>query len=930
MNIQRLACTGVAAMLLHSGYAQQLPLDTAVRTGRLANGFTYFIRHNEEPKNRVQLYLVNKVGSVLEDDDQRGLAHFLEHMNFNGTKHFPKNALVDYLQKAGVRFGADLNAYTTFDETVYQLPLPTEDATLVKNGIMIMRDWAQEATLDADEIEKERGIVLEEERLGKGAQERMSRQFFPVLLNHSRYANRLPIGLDSILLHFKRPVIERFYHDWYRPNLQALIVVGDIDVNQVEKMVKEHFSTLKNPANPRARTTYDVPLTGANQFLTVTDPETSSTELQILIKHKAPAALETQADYLASMKRSLFNQLLNTRRYVETSQEPNPAFVNAGMGIQGIIKGVDAFGFSVTAKDGQLEKAFQQTWAVVEKVKRFGFTQEELDRAKQNYLRNMESALNEKSKTPSASFVKEYQELFLNKEAAPGIDWEYRFVKDHIGSITLADISAVANEYLKETNRDILVLAPEKNKSSLPGNETIVAWLQKAGGEKMVAYKEEQGSLSLMAVKPAAGKVMAKDSVPALQVTTFTLNNGVKVVLKPTAFKNDEIRFRAFSAGGTSVYNDSMYDAAVNADKIIGSFGVGDLTPVQLSKVLNGKVVSVGPYISNRSQGFNGASAVADLETALQLVYLQFTRPRTDSMLYSNIINGSRAMLPNRYAQPGNVFNDTISYIMGNYSYRAAPPSIAKLERITMEKALTVYKDRFSDASGLTFVFVGNFKTDSIRPLLEQYLGALPSSYKKETARDLHQHIPEGQLIKNVYEGTENKATVRLVISGDYSYSPLNNLLLNATGEVLQIKLLEHLREQAGEVYSPSVQTSYNKNPQNRFAVIISFGCAPENVDHLVGMVKQEMESLRTKGAEAADVEKYKAGYLKNVELALQDNNFWLSYLSGQYENQENVLQVLDMKKNLDKLTPAALKDAAGVFLNDKNFIRFVLLPAKL
>ena len=928
MNLNRLAFAGVTVMLLHNGYAQTIPLDAAVRTGKLSNGFTYYIRHNEEPKNRVQLYLLNKAGSILEEEDQRGLAHFLEHMNFNGTKHFPKNNLVDYLQKAGVRFGADLNAYTSFDETVYQLPLPTGDAGLVKNGLMIMRDWAQEATLDPEEIEKERGIVLEEERLGKGAQERMQRQYFPMLLNQSRYASRIPIGLDSVLLHFKRPVIQRFYNDWYRPNLQALVVVGDIDVNSIEKMVKEYFSTLKNPANMRPRTKYEVPLTGKNQFMIVTDPETSSVEMQILVKHRAPG-LETEADYLTSMKNNLFNQLLNTRRYVETNQERNPAFVNAGMGIQGIINGVDAFGFSVTAKEGQLQQAFSQAWTVVEKVKRYGFTQGELDRAKQSFLRNMEAALNEKSKTPSVSFVKEYQNLFLNKEAAPGIDWEYNFVKTHIGAITLADMTAVINEYLKETNRDILILAPEKDKSSLPDEQTVTTWLKNAGTATVEPYKEEQTGSALLTTKPAAGKVVKTDKVAALDVTTYTLNNGVKVVLKPTTFKNDEIRFQAFSAGGTSVYNDNEIDAAVSAAQIISSFGVANFTPVQLNQLLNGKMVNVVPFISNRSQGFSGASAVSDLETALQLVYLRFTSPRKDTLLYTNIINSSRSMLANRYAQPANIFTDTMNYVMGGYSYRSSPPSIAKLENITLDKSYAAYKDRFSDASGLTFVFVGNFKVDSIRPLVEQYLGALHSSYKKETAKDLNIHIPTGQLTKNVYAGTENKATVRLVISGDYTYSQVNNMLLNATGEVLQIKLLETLREQAGEVYSPSVQTSYNKSPRNRFAVNISFGCAPENVDHLVGLVQKEMENLRTKGAEAADIEKYKAGQAKNIELALRDNGFWLNYLSGQYENGENVLQVLDYQKTLEKITPAALKEAAGNFLNDKNFIRFVLLPAK-
>lgn len=928
MNINILIAASLLLCAANLASAQTIPQDKALTTGKLTNGFTYYIRHNDEPQKRVQLYLVNKVGSVLEDGDQRGLAHFMEHMNFNGTKHFPKNELVDYLQKAGVRFGADLNAYTSFDETVYELPIPTDDPKMLISGLEIMRDWAQEATLDSVEIEKERGVILEEERLGKGARERISRQFYPMLTNRSRYANRLPIGLDSVLVNFKPAVIKRFYHDWYRPDLQALIVVGDVDVAEVEKVIQAKFSTLKNPPGERKRTDYTIPLTGNNQFLIITDKETPEVLLEIFIKHKAPA-LNTNADYLALLKRTLFNQLLAARRYAEISQQTNPAFVNMNASNQKLMGGLDMFAFDVTAKKGELQNAFEQTWGFIEKIKRYGFTATELEHAKQNYLRNMKTALEEKNKTPSGSFVTEYQNFFLHNEASPGIEWEYQFANINIGSISLADINSITADYLNGTDLDIMVSAPENERINLPDSANVFAWLNNMSKINIAHFKEDSSNLVLMPIKPQAGKVITTSYLPELNITTYTLGNGIKVVLKPTEFKNDEIRFRGFNPGGTSLYNDAEYDAVSSADGLISRFGLGNLNPVQLSKTLNGKVVNVSATIGPRAEIITGHAAPVDLETALQLVYLQITQPRKDSVLFKNIINGAKETITNRYAEPNNVFTDTINYVLGNYNNRAAPSSIEKLNKIDLQKVYDAYKERFADASGFTFVFVGNFKPDSIKALLEQYLGALPSLNKKEKARDLGMHIPAGEITKKIFRGSENKALVRLVFSGDYEYSPINNLLLNALGEVLQIKLLQHLREEEGEVYSPTVQTTYNKYPKNRYAVIVGFGCAPKNVDHLIEMVQKEMEALKIIGAMEDDVEKFKAAYSKNVELALKDNSFWLSYLSGQYENNEPVLQVFDNKKNLEKITPQSLKQAAPIFFNDKNMIRFILLPEK-
>lgn len=909
-----------------TGKGQSIPLDPAVRTGRLSNGFTYYIRHNEEPSGQAQLYLVCKVGSILEDPEQRGLAHFMEHMNFNGTRHFPKNELVDYLQKAGVRFGADLNAYTSFDETVYQLPLPTGDPALLRNGLLILHDWAQEATLDSVEIEKERGVVLEEERLGKGARDRMTRQYLPVLLNHNRYADRLPIGVDSVLLHFRPAAIRRFYHDWYRPDLQALIVVGNIDVAKMEKLVRDRFSDLKNPADERPRPAYSVALNSGGQFIAVTDKENDETTLQVLIKHKAPVLI-TEADYRESMKRSLFNNLVSARRYAELSADKNPAYVNVSAGIEGLMGGLDMFAFSVTAKDGQLQAAFDRGWEVIEKIRRFGFTQSELDRAKKNYLRGLEISRNEKNKTASVSFVQEYQRLFLSREAAPGIEWEYNYAKAHIDDITLENLRSVTAEYIKAADRDILIMAADKDKAGLPDETAVLGWMQKAGEREMVAYKDEIVDKPLMAAMPARGKVVDREEMTSIGVTRLTLSNGLRVILKPTEFKNDQIIFKAFAPGGTSVYSDADYDAAASAGPVIASFGVGGFNPVELNKVLTGKAVKVAPFIDARSEGFNGSASPADIETALQLVNLYFTQPGKDEVLFDNIIGSSRAAISNRYADPGNVFNDTMAYVNSNYNYRSSPPTLAKLDRITLDKVYTIYKDRFADASGFTFVFAGNFKPDQLTPLLEEYLGSLPSLHRGDQARDLGIHVPEGQQIHNVYKGSEDKALVRLLVTGDYRYSPVENQKLQALGQILQIRMLQQLREQESEVYSPVVQAVFNKYPKNRYGLVVAFGCAPANVDHLVGLVRQEMADLRLKGPDTADIEKYKAGIRKNTELALKDNGFWLSYLAGQYENGEDVLEVLHWQERLDSITVKSLKDAAERFLDGRNVIRYALLP---
>ncbi|MEV4883459.1 insulinase family protein [Chitinophaga ginsengisegetis] len=910
-----------------SGQSQVIPLDAAVRTGQLSNGFTYYIRKNNEPAKRAIFYLANKVGSILEDEDQRGLAHFLEHMNFNGTAHFPQNELIDYLQKAGVRFGADLNAYTSFDETVYQLPIPTTDPKMVSRGLDIMRDWAQEALLETDDIDKERGVIIEEKRLREGVAARIQDKTLPVVLNNARYANRSPIGTDSILLHFPAATLRRFYHDWYRPNLQALIVVGDVDVDQVEQQIRKQFADLKNPANEKPRPDYKIALTGKNQFLTITDPEVSATNLEMAIKHTAGKMITT-TDYLNTVKRSLFNQVLGAR-IGELSQKPNPPFLGVNAGIGNLMGGLDQFSFSVTAKPGKLAEAFAAGWSEVEQVKRFGFTQSELDRAKVAYLNNLEKAAKEKDKTVSESYVKEYQALFLEGAASPGFDWEYNFLKKELPGISLDDMKAVANEYIKDTNRDIFIVAPDKEKSNLPDSATVNGWFKTIAAGSLAAYKDNVTDQPLLKKLPAPGKVVAQKSYAALGVQQLTLSNGVKVWLKPTTYKNDVIQFMSFAPGGINKYSNEEFPSASSANGIISGSGLADLSPVQLSKILNGKSASVGAFISGRSQGVGGASTVKDFETALQLVYLRFTAPRKDTVLFENALAQSREQIQTRYNDPGNVFKDTVTAVLSGYNYRTSPSTLTRLDSISLEKAYEVYRDRFADASQANFVFVGNFNTDSIKPLLEQYLGALPSLNRKEKAVKLPLRVPKGQLIKTVTKGTDNKATVLLVYNGDCVYSTENKIQLQALSEILQYRLLTSLRENAGEVYTPSVNANMSKEPEQRFAVNVSFGCAPEHVEHLVGLVQQDIANLQQQGATADEVQKFKAGFQKQYELQVESNEFWLQYISGKIESNEALKELPNIEKQLGRVNGASIKAASKNYLSGENVIRFVALPEK-
>lgn len=902
-----------------------LPFDKEVKVGKLSNGFSYYIRRNVEPLNRAVFYLVNKVGSILEEENELGLAHFVEHMAFNGTKHYPKNELVSYLQKMGVKFGADLNAYTSFDETVYQLPIPSDHPEHITSAMQIMRDWAQDLNMEDDQIQAERGVILEEKRLRKGVNQRIQDITLPVLLNQSRYSRRLPIGTDEVLTSFKPATIKEFYKKWYRPELQALIVVGDIDVQEIEKQIKAKFSDLSKPKNAPEREVYEVPLAGKNSFTVITDQEIPNLSLQVLIKQSG-TEYKTEADIRNSMLRMLFNSMLTTRLN-ELSKQENPPFLASSAGFSSIMAGLDAASLSATTKPNELEKGFKAVLTELERVRQHGFTQSEMDRIKETFINGQDYQYKEKDKISSNTYVKEYVQVFLKDNASPGIDYLYNFYKTHIGPIKLEEVNAFVAAYDFGSNRDMIITAPESDRAGLPTEATVLNWITEVQGKRHEAYKDEDYGNSLIESLPAKGKIVKETYHKDIDLTEWQLSNGVKVFLKPTDFKHDQIVFNSFSPGGNSLYPDSDFQSAINAPGIVAGSGIGKYDAKTLPKVLSGKILRVEPFISERNEGLNGQSSIKDLETTFQLIYLYFTAPRLDDGVIKGALNNAKTNILNRYNSPENVFADTANAILGNYHFRRSPLTLEKINEINPTRSLAIFKERFADASDFTFVFTGSLNVDSIKQLAEQYLAALPVMHRKEKAKDLGIRIPEGKITKTIYKGKEQKASVQLVLTGKYQYTESNHWNMKALQEILKIKLTERLREKEGGVYTSNVSINYGKFPKPSYSVSVSFGCAPENVEKLIQATQEEMKSLIQNGPGSVDLEKYKAEENRAIELAMKTNNYWHNNLVNRIQNNENPSEILNITKTINAITEKSVQTVAKEYLDTKNVIRFVLLP---
>ncbi|MEO5979016.1 MAG: insulinase family protein [Chryseolinea sp.] len=909
----------------------KLPVDPRLKMGKLSNGLTYYIQKNTRPEKKVELRLVVNAGSILEDDDQQGLAHFTEHMAFNGSKNFKKNELVSFLQSIGVEFGADLNAYTGFDETVYILPIPTEKKENIEKGFQILEDWASTVAFEGAEIDKERGVVLEESRLGKGAEDRMFRVVYPKMFEGSKYAQRLPIGKDDILKNFKYDVIKRFYGDWYRPDLMAVLVIGDIDPVEAEALVKKHFEKLKNPTKARPRVLTDVPGRKTSEAVVVTDKEATNHVVEIDYTYTKSKEEVTIGDYREYLVRIMFTTMLS-QRMQELTQQPDPPFVFGGSNIGGWGRGFEGYQSFAYLGKGGIEPAIQALMQENERARKFGFTAGELDRLKKMMMKNIERSYNEREKTESANITEEYIRNFLEKEPIPGIENEYKYYKEFLPGITLEEVNQfVAKTIPSATDPKLVILTgPEKAEFKIPSNTELLAIADNSGKGDLSAYEEKAVASSLMDKTPKAGTITSEKEDKELGTTQLKLSNGVNVILKSTDFKNDQVVMGASRFGGYYQYDPKERFNAEFASTVVTQMGIGQFSPVDLKKVLAGKTASVVPRIGSLTESLNGQCGATDIETMLQLTYLYFTQPRKDDDLFKSFISKQSSLYANMAADPQFTFQDSIISIL--YKKQPWAPKLPKPEnfaQIKEDRALEIFKERFGNANGFTFVFVGKFDVAAIKPLLATYLGSLPSAPSKPAFKDVGLRPVKGVLKKEIKKGTEPKSFIRLYWNGEAPFSEAEQLKVSALTDVINIKLIESLREELSGIYGGGISGGLNKNPYNNYSLAISLPCGPENVDKLIKATLAEIEKIKKDGPAQADLDKVKETWKQQYQVNIKDNSFWTKQLLQSVELGTNPDDVVSYEKRVAALTTQDLKGAAVKYLDMKNFAEIVLNPEK-
>jgi len=904
-----------------------LPLDPQVTVGRLDNGLRYYVHANARPEHRAELRLVVNAGSVLEDDDQRGLAHFVEHMAFNGTESFERQELVQYLESIGMRFGPDLNAYTSFDETVYMLTVPTDDAQVVATAVSILAEWASSVSFDPAEVESERGVVIEEWRGRLGAAARLTDAQFPVLLRGSRYAERLPIGLRETLETFPVDALERFYERWYRPDLMAVIAVGDFDPAAVEAMIEASFGAIASPASPAARPLHEVPPHAGTLYLTTADPELTSTNVEVL--HKLPPrATVTLGDYRRSLTERLYNGMLNTR-LGEMTQRSNAPFLGAYSSLGGLVRGADVYVLAATVPEGGVERGLEAVLIEADRVARHGFVASELERYKLNMLRSLERAWAERERTNSGAYASAYVSHFLRGTPVPGIEFEYQLAEALLPGIGIDEVNGLAREWLTDENRVVLVSGPEKPDAPLPGEGELARVLAAAGTFDVEPYVDTVVDAPLVAVAPRPSSVVEELRHESIDATEWRLSNGVRVLLKATDFRDDEILMSAYAPGGLSLAADADYVSASFAADVVRTSGAGSFSLVELERALAGTAASAAPFIGELEQGFNGSASPRDLETLFQLVYLYFTEPRLDLDAGEALRDRLRAALSNRSADPNAAFSDTLQVTLSQHHPRFRPPTLTLPDELDLEWALDFYRERFSDASGFTFVFVGNLDMDALRPLVETYLGGLPTAGRGgESWRDTGVRAPDGVVERVVRQGLEPRATTRLIFTGEMPYTRENRYALRALADVLDMRLREVLREDLGGTYGVQVAGSAVSRPQERYTLSMAFGAAPEQLEGLVAALFEEVARLSREGPAEQDLARVREIQRRERETSLRQNGYWMGQIAGYDREGLDFADILTYERLIESLDPELIQRAARTLLSPDRYVRVSLLPA--
>jgi zinc protease len=921
--------TALTAAQQNINLRERIPVDPKVSKGVLENGMTYYVRSNSEPQNRAELMLVVKAGSIDEDDDQLGLAHFAEHMAFNGTKNFPKKELINYFESIGMQFGPEINAYTSFDETVYMLKVPLDSAIYIEKGLQVLYDWASQITDSDDEIEKERGVIREEWRRGRNANFRMRQQWLPVFLHNSKYARRLPIGEIDIIENAPPETLRRYRNDWYRPDLQAVIVVGDFDQEVMVQMVREKFSQIPPAQNPREKEYYGIPPHKETLVSIATDAEAQYPVAFVFYKHPLEK-VKTVEDYRRTIIQSLYNSMINNR-LGELTQQAEPPFIAGQSSYSDFVGPLSVYQSLAINHPGKIEEGLLAVLLENERIRKFGFTETELERNKRSLLNHIEKAYREREKQKSIQYAEEYKRNFLmTEEPIPGIEMEYAYFQKFLPGITLKEVNRLADEWITPENRVVVVTAPEVEGLNVPAEDEILAVLEKAEQLDLEPYDDAMDDVPLISDEPGGSPVVYEKHIEIVDAVEWTLQNGARVVVKPTPFKEDEILFNAWSPGGTSLYETKDAISAELSASIMSMSGIGQFDNITLDKMLSDKVFSLTPYVSQLREGFNGSSSVNDVETMLQMVYLYFTEPRFDEITFQSYLMRMTGVLQNRAASPDAALQDTLSVVLANYHERVRPMTAELLNEADFNKVEQIARERFRNAADFTFFFVGTIDTSYLKPLVERYIGGI--SYVKETEswRNLGINPPGGVVAKTVKKGQEPRSTQYIVFHGDFEYTNENAVEIDAVGRILSTRLLEEIREERSGVYSIGARPSPSKFPEEEYSIIISYGTDPDKLAELKQAVFDEIHDFIKNGPTEEELAKAKEQMLRERELALRENRFWMNILSNTYYLREGDFSEFGRFNRLvSGLTKESVKDAFTKYFDFQNYISIALEPAE-
>jgi zinc protease len=912
---------------------QPLPIDPKIRYGKLDNGLTYYIRANKEPKQRADFYIAQNVGAILENDNQNGLAHFLEHMAFNGTKNFPGKGIINYLEHIGVKFGADINAHTALDETVYNLSdVPTVREGIVDSTLLVLHDWSSYISLEGSEIDAERGVIREEWRQGAGAERRMWKESNKLKYPGSQYAKRDVIGDTAIINNFDYKTIRDFYKKWYHPSLQAIVVVGDIDVDKVEAKIKSLFNEIpKNPTEAE-RTIFPIYNNQQPIISIVKDPEARMTRLELEYKHdKLPAEVKMSMMGYANMTINSLISMMIANRFEEITQQADAPFVYGVAEYGELVKSKDAFQLLAVPKEGKELEGLTALLLEAEKIKRFGFTNSELERAKTDFLKNMEKSYNERDNQNNSTYVREYVSSFLNTEPIPGIEWEYNTTKMILPQLKVEMVNQLAKSYVTDTNLVVSIMAPDKEAVKIPTEAQVRAAIDYSKKADLKAKAEETLNKPLIDKVPKAGSIAKTSENKVLGTTEWTLSNGVKIVFKPTTFKKDEILMTAFSNGGLSkVKNIADLPSATLAATIVSNNGLGNYNQIELSKILTGKIASVTPSIGAYDDGFSGNSSVSDFETMMQLVYLNFTAPRKDDNAFTALLNNFKASLANSESDPRKAFSDSVNFTITNHNARTVLLNMKTIEKVDQDKALAIFKERFAIPANFTFIFTGNIdpNDEAVKKAVCTYLGGLKSVKGGQTFTDNNIRRPKGKMNNHFLKEMKVKKASNLVLfSAKMPFNMANRVAVTAIGNILNIRYIESVREKEGGSYGVGVRGSLNNTPIDEATLMMQFDCDNLKQEHLIKIIYDEVNQIVEKGPLTDDLQKVKENLLKKYTEDIAENRWWSSSLQRYYQDKLNL--VSDYKSAVNDLSPKTIQATLENIVSQGNVIEVVMKPAE-